>query len=134
MTADLEFNTAVRDICATTFPRGFDWASDAPNSFADLAKTFHTTGRMVVTDAWVPEDHPAFTDAYTYRAFRAWHDWTHLLGNCPFTLEGECKAAAIQHAQLAALYGEAKAKRWMSTLTDELVINNFGECAVCEAP
>jgi hypothetical protein len=131
MLADREFNTAVRAICETTFPHGFDWASDAPNTFDDLAHVYSTTGRMVVTDAWHPADHPQFEDAYTYRAFRAWHDWTHILGACEFTLEGECRAAKIQHAQLAALYGEDKATRWFATLNDELIINNFGECAVC---
>lgn len=129
--ADHEFNAAIRSICNITFPKGFDWSPDAPNSYDELFWHFFDTGRMLVTDAWVAADHPAFEDAYTYRAFRAWHDWTHLLGSCQFTLEGECRAAKIQHAQLAALYGEAKADRWMATLEAELVINNFGECAVC---
>jgi hypothetical protein len=133
MTADKEFNAAVRRICATTFPQGWDWSPTAPNTFEELAATYYKTGRMVVTDAWVAEDHPAFEDAYTYRAFRAWHDWMHLMGDFQFTLEGECGAANAQHAQLASLYGNAKADRWMRTLNYELVIYNFGECASCEA-
>ena len=132
MTFDPEFNAAVRHICRHTFPQGFGWAPDAPDTMEDLAALFYGTGKMVVTDKWVPEDHPQFEDAYTYRAFRAWHDWVHLVGNFGFTLEGECRATAFHHAQLTALYGEEKSKRWLATLTDELVVNNFGECAFCE--
>ena len=131
-TPDPEFNAAVRRFCNTLFPVGFDCVPDAPDTFSDLAATFTQTGRMVITDKWVPEDHPAFEDAHTYRSFRAWHDWVHLLGGFQFTLAGECGAAKFQKAELAALYGQDKADKWFSTLTDELVLNNFGECAVCE--
>lgn len=132
MMADVQFNEAVRKLCGLYLPEGFDWAPDAPDTFEDLKAMWDTTGRMVVTDRFVAEDHPAFEDAYTYRAFRAWHDYIHLAHNCPFNLPGECRAADIQRRQLAAAYGDDNARRWLSVLDDELIINNFGNCAECE--
>ena len=45
MTADPEFNAAIRIICDKTFPKGFDWSPDAPNTFEDLFRHRRDGGR-----------------------------------------------------------------------------------------
>ena len=53
-------------------------------------------------------------------------DWTHLFTGAQFTLTGEAVAARCQEAQLAAMYGEDKAKRWMQYVHAEIILANFG--------
>lgn len=130
--ADPAFEAAVDTIAFILFPRGIDTSPNAPDTFPDLAKHWHDTGRMCVTDAWVPEDHPAFSNAKTYANFRAWHDWIHLMWNAQFTLAGECKTTEVHRQWFASLFGQENADKWVEACNAELVINNFGDCATCE--
>jgi len=123
---DPEFNAAVLAITANLFPNGFDVVAseDAPNTWQDLRDHVDRTGRMAVSGSADPED--VFRDDAVYHAFRAWHDHVHLFIGAEFTLFGEACAARCQQAQLAAMFGEAKANRWMGYVHAEIITANFG--------
>jgi hypothetical protein len=122
---DQSFNDAVMSICTNIFPDGFDVCDPAiaPNTWPDLFDHVQSTGRMVVGASSDPED--VFRDNNVYHAFRAWHDWMHLFSGAQFTLTGEAVAARCQEAQLAAMFGEAKAKAWMGYIHAEIITANF---------
>lgn len=124
---DPEFNEAVLQIVGNLFPQGFDVVDPAiaPNSWPDLFNHVQRTGRMAVSGSTDPED--VFRDSYTYHAFRAWHDWVHLFTGAQFTLTGEAIAARCQESQLAVMFGEEKAKRWMKFVHDEIITANFDD-------
>ena len=106
----------------------WETSPDAPDDFDTLVATYLGTGRMVVTDRWSPEDHPAFDSPETYAAFRAWHDWLHVTYRGAFDLTGECQMVALHELQLRALGGNPA---WSDILRYELIENNFGTEAAC---
>lgn len=126
---DPDFNAAVLAICANIFPTGFDVSENAPDSFEALCSHLDAGHKMVVSPVY-GED-PAFADAHTFQAFRAWHDWTHYTGGFAFTLAGECAAARAQRQQLAMLHGEDKANEWMGYLHSKIIVDNFDADTVC---
>lgn len=74
------------------FPTGFDVSDNAPNTYEDLVKHYHETGRMTVWSGG--SDKTIFGDEKSNYAFRAWHDLCHLRGGHNFTPEGERGALA----------------------------------------
>lgn len=121
---DVGFNVAVLHIADKLFPRGFDVRADMPfNGVDDFAKLKQiiadNDGRMVVWSGG--SDATIFGDPEVNYAFRAWHDWCHLNGNYPFTVEGEAAAATTQAAHLIKLYGAEKSRPWRALLKAEVV-------------
>lgn len=124
-----EFCEAIHEIARELFPDGFDTSPHPPNNFLDLALHVATTGRMCVTNA-MTADHE-FDEPSTYHAFRAWHDWCHLNGGHPFSLQGECAAVRMQLAMLHIKFGRERHDAWKPTLIRQIIRDNFGEDAFC---
>lgn len=102
------FNVAVLHIASKVLPCGFDVSADAPQDFDSLMVHYKKTGRVLV---WVgASEQTIFADEEVNYAFRAWHDSKHILGELPFTREGEAEAMREQMKDILALYdGEAAA-------------------------
>ncbi len=75
--------------------------SIAPSSFEELSRLL---GTLVVYSEG--SDQTIYGDNKVNHAFRAWHDYTHLRLNAPFTLEGETLVAKSQANHLGGYYGE----------------------------
>lgn len=123
------FCRAVRKISASLFPQGFDVSDHAPNTLRDLALHMARTGRMCVSTGNT-DDH-SFDNEGTYHAFRAWHDWCHVQGGHEFTIEGECATVRMQHAMVAAMFGEKNMRAWLPILHKQIIHDNFGDAAFC---
>ena len=116
---DRGFNVAVNHIASRLFPRGFDVAADAPETFEALKAHVAETRRMKVWNG--ASERTIFADPETNYAFRAWHDWCHLAGGFEFTPEGEAAAVALQQEHIRTLYGETEqAKYWVRILDAEV--------------
>lgn len=90
------FDRFVNDIVAELFPCGFDVTDDDSlcDTFEKL-EAYHTeTGRIRVWSGGSEET--IFGSPETNHAFRAWHDFCHLLLGAPFTPDGEARVATLQ--------------------------------------
>lgn len=87
-------------------PCGWDVRPDAPNTFDDVKREYHHTGRISI---WEGDYGSGFGDLETWRAFRAWHDYVHIRYDFPFTLGGEWGAAAFQSFQIFRICGRDEA-------------------------
>ena len=98
------FNRAVHHIANKLLPNGWDVADDAPCSLTELRNHFALTGRIQVWSGG--SDYTIFADRETNYAFRAWHDYHHLIGNHEFTPDGEHAVMMAQQSDILALYGD----------------------------
>lgn len=85
----------------------------APSTFEELKEHASKTSVLKV---WAGEStHTIYGSKEVNYAFRAWHDYTHLLLDAPFTLEGELTVALHQAKMvpkfaeviMAEVYGQA---------------------------
>lgn len=137
-TLDHEFAQAAIHMARSLMPEGWKVvpASVAPGTYRDLRTVCDKAGCMVVGD--VEDEMGIFPDRASYQAFRAWHDWCHLYMGTSFdgtrepVLKTEAITARVQEAQLAAVYGPEKAKRWMRHVHDEIVTYNFGDASAID--
>ena len=101
---DHAFNRAVHHIANKLLPNGWDVSDPAPSSLAELKAHYATTGRICVWSGG--SDYTIFADRETNYAFRAWHDYHHLIGNHEFTPDGEHAVMMAQQSDILALYGD----------------------------
>ena len=112
---DRGLNAAVLHLADVYCPRGYDVSPTAPETLEGLK----ALDRMCVSSGH--SEGTIFGDPEVNYAFRAWHDACHLLGDYPFTLEGETDACSMQCNQLVALYGAEKAGPWCKMLRAEVI-------------
>lgn len=97
------FNAAVWTCANACLPRG--WAVDdrQHRTLADLTEELTLTGRLTV---WrEASGQTVFADEETNYAFRAWHDYRHVMGGYEMTPAGERATAEAQVRDLVKLYG-----------------------------
>ena len=114
---DRAFNRAVHHIASVLLPSGFDVSDNAPSSLIGLRAHYEATGRICVWSGG--SEHTIFADRETNYAFRAWHDWCHLIGNYDFTPDGEHATMMAQQSDLYARYGDVQ--RWADILHAEII-------------
>ena len=110
------FNAAVLTMASRVCPCGFDVLNDAPGSFDELQDYYAKTGRLAVWSG--ASDATIFGNCEVNYAFRAWHDWTHLTYNLPFTLDGERETARRQREDLRKVFGNGAVTEWFSALIE----------------
>lgn len=95
------FNALVMTMANKVCPAGYDVAHDdsAPASLEALQDHVRLTRRILVDGR--NSERTIFGCPEHNWAFRAWHDWTHLVISAPFTLDGEL---AVAHRQIADMY------------------------------
>ena len=114
----IPFNVAVLHITQQCLPLGFDVSAIAPQCYDSLVAHYRETGRILV---WNGASHATiFGDCEVNFAFRAWHDSKHVLGQFPFTREGEISAMIAQRKDICALYDGAQADYFSSILEAEI--------------
>lgn len=106
--------SAAQEITRDMFPDGFDTSENAPNTFEDLVKQFHETGRLTVYSG--ASDKTIFGSPEANYAFRAWHDALHLRLMAPFTPEGEHRVMLAQAHDVMRRYGNSPETRAMVRL------------------
>ena len=117
---DLGLNVAIQHIASRLFPCGFDVSPDAPGTYEALCDHVSRTGRMVVWDG--SSDRTIYGDDETNYAFRAWHDFHHVMGKHDFTAHGEAAACEAQCADLIRVYGDcAKIRYWCEIIRAEVI-------------
>ena len=114
---DHAFNRAVHHIANKLLPNGWDVSDTAPSSLAELKAYYATTGRICVWSG--RSDYTIFADRETNYAFRAWHDYHHLLGNHEFTPDGERAVETEQWSDIWQLYGPGH-NHWADILHAEI--------------
>lgn len=113
------FNVAVLHIAGKVLPRGFDVSADAPQGFDSLVAHYAETGRIMVWNG--ASDRTIFADSQVNFAFRAWHDSRHIVGGFDFTQAGELGVAAMQKANILAIYDGAQAAFYCRLLDAEIM-------------
>lgn len=109
-------NAAVLHMASRTCPTGYDVGADAPDSFPKLLAHFWKTGRIKVWDG--ASDDTLYADREVNYAFRAWHDWAHVVEWATFDVSGEQRACARQLSDLRAVYGDSPMVREWCALLD----------------
>lgn len=97
------FNEMVQLAVATLLPYGYD-VTDNPSECDTADKVrrwYEATGRIMV---WAGEsDNTIFGAPHVNHAFRAWHDYVHVVFGLPFTVDGEHLVMKIQQRQVLTL-------------------------------
>lgn len=117
---DAELNAAIVHLVDKLLPQGFDVSPNAPSSFEAL-KAQYDCGRMVVWDG--ASDDTVFAEPRVNYAFRAWHDLTHIVYQCPFTIDGESEALNMQLIDLLEFFPGIPTEtmaRWKAILVAEV--------------
>jgi hypothetical protein len=99
------FNEMVLMAVASLMPDGYDVTDDSTVcDTLDKVKRHHRkTGRIMV---WTGESEQSiFGQASVNHAFRAWHDYVHVLYDLPFTKAGEHRVMRIQQTHVDTLGG-----------------------------
>lgn len=102
-------NAAVLHMAARCLPMGYDVGADAPQDEAAMRSHYLLTGRVKVWNGASGDS--IYADNEVNWAFRAWHDWAHLVGFHPFSLAGERAACAMQLSGLRVVYGDGVTTR-----------------------
>lgn len=94
-------NTATLTIANRLMPQGWDTAPDGcwPETYEGSIAYYEATGRICVRDEGTANDN-IYGDAEAHEAFRAWHDYHHIVNRRPFTMRGETEAVADQMRDL----------------------------------
>jgi hypothetical protein len=117
---DLEFNRAVLDITAHLLPNGFDVSMRAPSTYRELKAHVAATGRLVVYAG--ASDRTIYGDPAVNHAFRAWHDYCHLLGGYDTSFVGEVAVCRAQERQLLHRYGDSERTfRWKKIVEADII-------------
>jgi len=114
------FNVAVLACCNRVWPQGFDTSPDAPDSLRRLKAEMAARGRITVYSE--SSDSTVFDCREVNQAFRAWHDWCHLVLDAPFNLEGETRACREQERHIFARYGDGDTGQELAALLRAEVI------------
>jgi hypothetical protein len=97
------FNEMVEIAVDHLMPDGFD-VTDNPSECDTQAKVrrwYNATGRIMV---WTGEsEQTIFGAPHINHAFRAWHDYVHVVFGLPFTPQGEHLVMKIQQRQVLTL-------------------------------
>jgi len=100
------FNEMVLKVVNRLMPQGFD-VTDIPSDCDTLAKVrrwHQATGRIMV---WTGEsDCTIFGAPHVNHAFRAWHDYVHVVFGLPFTAQGEHLVMKIQQRHVYSFGAE----------------------------
>lgn len=97
---DADFNRVVLHIVNVLMPNGFDTTDngDEVNTLDKIKNYFNETGRVKV---WTGASHATiFGYPHVNHAFRAWHDYVHIMWNYEFTPEDELKVMRVQQNNL----------------------------------
>ncbi len=114
------FEQAVLKIARELIPSGYEAMPNAPSSLQALSHHVKAGNRMIVSS--LNSDQTIYSSPPVNHAFRAWHDWCHVLGSAPFTLEGEYQVYWMQAAQLAyAFPGLRFDHEWFRILFSEVI-------------
>ena len=98
-----QFNELVHHVVRKLMPQGYDTTDNMleVNTPEKLVRYYNATGRIMV---WTgASDCTMFGDAETNHAFRAWHDYVHVMYGFPFTQEGEQLVAKVQQRQACSI-------------------------------
>lgn len=97
------FNVATLHIANRLWPKGWDVSDNAPSTYPDMVASFKATGRHTV---WAgASDRTIFGDPEVNYAFRAWHDWHHIVHRLDFTDAAEHEVLAGQCSDAREIYG-----------------------------
>lgn len=132
------FTALVHLIAKDLLPEGWDVIPDAPNTLPDLIAYYREHNRIAIN---VESRHGATVgDLEAHYAFRAWHDYLHVLDyerhkDEDFTLAGERRVADMHRQELVRRLGYTPEANWMGALVQiEIVAANqfklrFGDWA-----
>lgn len=121
------FNSVVCAMAKRALPRGYTvtvhepYMRDGKPCLDLMSQDYATTGRLKVWQG--ASDRTIFGDPCINWAFRAWHDYCHVVGKHGFTLEGERLTATRQIRNMRAAYGYSGVARvgWDKVLWIEVV-------------
>lgn len=105
---DRKFNIAVLRACHFLMPGGFNRIIDKPKAPATLAESKAYFARHGKVGVWTgASDKTIFgsENQGVNHAFRAWHDYCHILGDYDFSMRGEINVAMMQQSHMTAMYG-----------------------------
>ena len=117
---DIEFNAAVLAMAHRLFPRGFEVANDAPQSYEELVARLDAGMPMLVWRGG--SQNSIYGNPEVNYAFRAWHDWCHWRGRHDFSFEGEMAAYRMQAEHLVVVYGDCPRTKWWQRILHAEII------------
>lgn len=97
-------------------------ADHAPTSLAEIVSVYTSTGRLVVWSG--ASDQTVWQSPEANWLFRAWHDYTHILGMHEFDTDGEIATA---RRQIAGLDDHAAQLVWSEIVGQLEYFNKFGK-------
>ena len=100
------------------------WNSTADNSKVDeLGKVRAILANTGYVTVWSGKsDKSIWSDIRVNLAFRAWHDYIHIINDFPFTFEGELRTYVEHCKQLRAIYGvNNETEEWCHLLYAEIM-------------
>lgn len=95
---------AVEHIVDVLMPDGFDTTDNEEhcNTYRKLEGYYKATGGRIIV--WTgASDRTIFGDPAVNHAFRAWHDWCHLVLEADFSQDGEHKVCLMQQRQVRTM-------------------------------
>ncbi len=116
---DHAFSCAVLAIAEQIPPVGWDIMEDPPASLAGITAHWRATGRLAIYSGH--SDRTIYGAEGTNLAFRAWHDWTHIVHQCEFTAAGEFRVCEYQCELIRTLYiPSARTDYWCRIIDAEI--------------
>ena len=116
---DKEFNELVLTMAQCLMPHGFEVATDAPQTYEALRDYYNETGKIKVWNG--ASECTIFGYPVVNWAFRAWHDWVHVMNSLEFTVDDEHSVMRFQQLQIIELLGNtAQAQRFCMYLEAEI--------------
>jgi hypothetical protein len=130
---DREFNAAILHIADKLTNGRYTGVTNAPSTLQELKDRFAYSGQICVSSEHC--DNTIYGDREVNIAFRAWHDWCHLVGNHEFDLGGEYTVAKMQYEHMERVYGKRLARKWWPLIDAEVsgqaaYVANMGEFPV----
>ena len=121
---DATFERAAVYMARKLWPKGYDIMPDHYPSIDALLADYSARGRIGVWSG--ASDRTVFSCPEANYAFRAWHDWHHILLRAPFDRKGE---EAVHISQMAEA---GKYARWIDATFDQrqftmLAAENIGQ-------
>lgn len=90
------FNDITNHVCRSLMPQGYDTTENESlcDTLEKITLYWHEHHKVLVWSG--ASDKTIFVDPETNMAFRAWHDYHHIVNQFPFTMEGEMLTAGEQ--------------------------------------
>lgn len=85
-------------------------------SFDDMKTSFEKYGYLLINRD--NSENTIFGVPYINHAFRAWHDYCHILGGYDFSLSGELVTSQMQCAQMADRFPDHPKLGWWNSILD----------------